>query len=150
MGLVSSLRVRLALLVVAVALPLTVLLAYQIQQQFIGQVTTISRAALILSEPTAQNSDQIFNTGDAPLAKLASTAEVVEARADACPASLQQVRELRPEFANIGFIDESGTIVCSGVPQPSGPASITGTPIYRTTAQREAAGIQGLQVTGQI
>ena len=133
-----KIRSYLILLIVAVVLPLAVLLAYTIRENFQRAEQDAHALLTVQSEVLATNiSNKLENIRHrlGYLASLPTQALLDPAR---CDPSLKHLLAMHPEYANIVTSNLTGTSICSAVPYPScKPPSVAATPWFKHILKEE-------------
>lgn len=120
-----SIRARLVALVLAVAVPLVALIAYDYSVRLTSRLELAGNSAQQLAASVAASLTQLIDNERAMLAALAvRPAQRIE-RPAACDPLIAQALELNPYRANVTVTTASGVVVCSAVPLPAGgPTSV--------------------------
>ena len=120
-----SIRTYLLLLVLAVSLPLLAVVGLSIhsdRQQTIEHAKTSLRT---LTLTMVSNTGGRIAHARAILERLAVRPLVMQVDPRHCDPALQDSHSLNPGYANIGYSNLEGKVICSALPQPgSGPADI--------------------------
>lgn len=112
----STLRARVALLVLLATVPLVALSSYNNLQQRRQARERAGEAALHLVHLARGNEQEIVEGTRQLLIALAQLPEVRGDDPQACSALLARIRDRSQRYANLGVIDRDGRVFCSAVP----------------------------------
>ena len=128
----SSIRTQLLRLVLAVSIPLVATVGFGIysdMQQSIAHTKTTLRT---LASTMVSNTGGKIADARHVLERLAVRPLIGQVDAKNCDAALSDLHNLNPNYANIGYADMEGLVVCSAVPRPGGkPVNIGKTPWFQ-------------------
>lgn len=112
-------RVQLALLVMALAIPLAGLLAYTIYADFQTDLRQAGESALSLAQITAADTSSYLQNRQGVLARVAERPRIRAMDPDQCDPVLQDFRDLDSNFNNVVVINQDGRVMCSAIPMPA-------------------------------
>jgi len=128
----SSIRTHLLLLVLAVSIPLVAAVGLGIyfdMQQTIAHTKTSLRT--LASTMVSNTGGKIANAHQV-LERLAARPLFRQVDPNNCDGALKDLHSLNPGYANIGYSDMEGRVICSAIPQPGGkPVNIGKTPWFQ-------------------
>jgi PAS domain S-box-containing protein len=113
---ISSLRVRLMMLVGLALLPVVGLALYTAAGQRRLATHRIHQETLRLARLCAENEERLFDGAHQLLVTLSQVPSVWQLDAASCNALFAKVREQYPIYANLGLLDARGNIVSSALP----------------------------------
>lgn len=116
-----SIRSRLLLLVVALALPLAALIAYTVYQQMLQQIDGTKTSLRLLAGVMVNNTGQRLLQARQTLEMLAARPLVRRLDARQCDPLLSELFALSPAYSNVASTDLSGQTLCSAL-KPAGSA----------------------------
>lgn len=120
-----SIRARLVALVLAVALPLLALIAYDYVTRLTSRLALAGNSAQQLATRVAASLTQLIDNERAMLAELAQRPAQRVERPAVCDPLVAEALTLNPYRANVTVTTASGEVVCSAVPLPAGgPTSV--------------------------
>ena len=146
----ASIRTHLLLLVLAMSAPLVATVAYNIhsdQQQAVvrtkASLSTLVRVMANSAESKIGNARQILGlVAERPMVKRVDPS--------ACDSTLGDVLAFNPAFANIGYVNLQGRVLCSAVPQPDDkPAEVGAAPWFQSLLKQQRFTV-GQPVRGPI
>jgi diguanylate cyclase (GGDEF)-like protein/PAS domain S-box-containing protein len=128
-----SIRAHLLLLALAISLPLAGLLIlsiYSDMQQAIARAKTSQR---MLAAMMVSNTGGKIAEAHRFLERLANRPFIRQVDPDHCDPILKEFLTMRPEYANIGYSNMAGDVICSALPKPGGkPVNIGKASWFRT------------------
>ncbi|MGE3270144.1 MAG: ATP-binding protein [Chloroflexota bacterium] len=137
----TSLRGRLLLLVVLAAVPLFGLAFYSYLEQRNRATSQAQAEALRLARLAASDQRGVIEDARLVLITLSALPEVRGGDPDACSQAVTRLRDSIGSFQSLGVIDQTGTIVCSALPEAIGVNVSDRTYVQRAIAtQRFAVG----------
>ncbi|WP_371323230.1 PAS domain S-box protein [Dechloromonas sp. ZY10] len=110
-----SIRSRLLLLVVALALPLAALIAYTVHQQMLQQIDSTKASLRLLAGVMVNNTGQRIAQARQTLEMLAARPLVRRLDARQCDPLLGELFALSPAYSNVASTDLSGQTLCSAL-----------------------------------
>ncbi len=117
LGRVSGLRLsivaRLALLVLAVGLPLSGIVAWSVHAQFGGQVDAAHQHAIGITNAMATRAEISVDRTRAVLAEIAKRPHVQAMDRSRCDPFVVELRKFQPQYANISTFNLQWEFVCS-------------------------------------
>ena len=125
-GLLSSLRVRLVLLVAIAMLPAFGLIVYLGIQQRNDKREAAGREAELVTQTIVARQDQYVEGARqflGVLVGLTGSASPDSINASSCNPALAGLLEQNPRYTDLGIADEHGTVLCSGKASPPADAS---------------------------
>jgi PAS domain S-box-containing protein len=129
-----SIRGHVLALVLCSVLPLLVLLALTVFQDARRSLEVAEEGSLALAETTAGAVASFVRESRVLLEGMARRPEIRDLDPAACNASLQDLHDVLPRFANLFVADEGARIICSALPPPTGVFEDVGDrDWYRTT-----------------
>lgn len=144
-----SLRVRLAMLVIAALLPAAVLIGQQAAAWKSEAERHTAAEAERLAESTAVHQDNLVASTALLLRALSSTAHVTDR--SRCPLELARIHAQLPQFGVLGVADAAGNFWCSSQ-ETDGPVSVADREYFtaaRATVAPTVGGYQVGRVTGK-
>lgn len=126
----SSLRSRLILLVLTVAIPLLVLLLYNAVERRRLEGKKAEESALRVAQEASAYDDEIIKGAEQLLVGLAELQSVREHEAASCARLFAKLLKDRPFYSNLAAVKPNGDIFCSAVPLP-GPVNLTDRPYFQ-------------------
>lgn len=142
-GHLSSLRVRLLLLVILASVPGLILTVYSAAEQRRSAEEEVMETALRLVRLATSNQDQLVEGARQLLVALAALPAVRNQDSHTCNSFLETLLEQYPLYANIWVVDtmeEPGEVFCSGLPF-SGQVNVAGAPyLLQTLEARDFTG----------
>lgn len=121
-----SIRARLVVLVLGVALPLIGLIAFDYANRLASRVELAGDSARVLARTVAASLAQLIDNERTMLAALAARPAQRIERPTVCDPLITEILTLNPYRANITVTTAAGEPVCSAAPLPaSGPVSVT-------------------------
>ena len=131
----ASIRGHLALLLIALAVPLVALVGYNIYSDMQDAVSQAKTSLRILATTMATNAGRKVAETRETLARLAARPLVKAADANRCDDVLGELHSLSPGYSNIVYTDVRGRTLCSARPQPDGrTVDVGGTGWFRKAA----------------
>ena len=128
-----SIRARLALLVLAVVLPLTATLAYLLVSDRSDDQQSALDSSLAVANLATANISRLLEDSRSQLAWIAERPLVRAVDPGRCDPIVRDFPGLHSEFTNLAVVDLSGRVVCSALPQPGGQlVSVADAPWFRT------------------
>src|SRR5258708_14681898 len=140
----SSLRIRLLLLVLLGVLPALGLTPYVSWEHERQARAAVQHDALRLAELAAADHQRLIEGARQLLAALPRLPDVRQA-SPACPRLFPDLLNQYRSFANLGVADPTGHVVCSGVPL-AGPASAADRVYFHRALTTRAFAVGGYQV----
>lgn len=116
----SGLRVRLILLVLLALVPALGLVLYTAWEQRRQADTQVEATALQLVTIASTDHERLIEGARQLLITLSRLPEVRERRAHACSALFRDLLKQYRVYGNLGAVDLSGEVFCSGLPLPGG------------------------------
>jgi signal transduction histidine kinase len=142
-GHLSSLRVRLLLLVILASVPGLILTVYSAAEQRRSAEEEVMETALRLVRLATSNQDQLVEGARQLLVALAALPAVRNQDSRTCNSFLETLLEQYPLYANIWVVDtmeEPGEVFCSGLPF-NGQVNVAGAPyLLQTLEARDFTG----------
>ncbi|MBI2918670.1 MAG: PAS domain-containing protein [Chloroflexi bacterium] len=126
----SSLRVRLLLLAVLAAVPLTVLLVYNAREDRNQKIAELHKEAQQLVRLAAGQHRRAIQDGRSLLAMLAAQEEVYGDNLTACASVLTNTLSRVPGYNIVALAGPDGNVLCSGFPL-SGPLNVADRPYFQ-------------------
>jgi len=127
-----TIRVQLLALVIAIALPMTGILAYSIYndaQHRIDEAKTTARALAVIA---SSDIDRVLKSNRDFLVQMSKRQLIRNMDATHCDPVLWDFHALFPKSANMTVVDLQGTALCSAVPQPGGkPVNVAKAPWFK-------------------
>ena len=136
-GHLSSLRVRLLLLVILASVPGLILTVYSAAEQRRSAEEEVMETALRLVRLATSNQDQLVEGARQLLVALAALPSVQNKNSRTCNSFLETLLEQYPLYANIWAVDalrEPGEVFCSGLPF-TGRVNVAGAPYLLQTLE---------------
>ncbi len=128
----ASIRSHLTVLVVALALPLSALVGYNIYRDTLDAVDQAKSSLRILATTMATNTSRKVDAARETLQRLAQRPLVRAVDETRCDAVLKDLHTLNPGFSNIVYTNLQGRAICSALPQPGGrPVNVSDTAWFR-------------------
>lgn len=114
-----TIRTHILLLVFAVSAPLAAFVAYGIYSDMSKSVRHSKENLRMVANTMAINTGIEINNAKKILEKLAAKPSVRRLDPDNCDEILDDVIYLNSSYANIGYTDIKGTVICTVVPSPN-------------------------------
>jgi PAS domain S-box-containing protein len=128
----ASIRSHLTLLVIALAVPLAVLVGYNVYRDTQDAVNQAKSSLRIIATTMATNAGRKIAAARDTLERLAARPLVKAVDENRCDEVLKDLHTLNPGFSNIVYTDMQGRAVCSALPQPGGqPVNVSHTEWHR-------------------
>jgi diguanylate cyclase (GGDEF)-like protein/PAS domain S-box-containing protein len=128
----SSIRTHLLLLVLAVSVPLAAVVGYGIYSDMQQTVDHTKTSLRMLTSTMVSNTGGKIANARQILERLAVRPLVRQVDPKKCDTALKDLHSLNPGYADVGYTDMEGLVVCSAVPQPNGkPVNIRKTPWFQ-------------------
>jgi diguanylate cyclase (GGDEF)-like protein/PAS domain S-box-containing protein len=108
------------LLVLAVSVPLVVIVGFAIYVDMQKNIAHTKASLRILANTMVRNSGSKITDARYVLERLASRPMVVRLDPDNCDPILQNLTLLNPGYANAGYTNLQGQVICTAVPRPGG------------------------------
>ena len=115
-----SVRTLLAVLTLAVALPLLALIAYQVRVTATAEIAQANQFVKHLSDMNATDVEQTVGNLERALTVLAQRPLIRELASDRCDSRIGELQRTYPVLANVGTVDLQGQIVCTAVASADG------------------------------
>ena len=115
-----SIRSRLLLLVVALALPLALMIAYAVHQQMQLNIDRAKESLRTLAGVMANNTGEHIAQARQTLEMLAARPLIRQLDAQRCDPLLDELFTLMPAYANVASTDLAGRTLCSALRSPAG------------------------------
>jgi PAS domain S-box-containing protein len=132
----ASIRGHLAVLLIALAVPLVALVGFNIFSELQDAVEQAKLSLRVLASTMATNAGRKITDTRTMLERLAARPRVKAADADRCDEVLQELHSLSPGYSNIVYTDIHGRTLCSAHPLPDGrTVDVGGTEWFRKAAQ---------------
>src|SRR5215210_5199236 len=144
-GALSSLRVRLLLLVLLAVLPALGLILYGAAEQRRQAADTLRAEGLRLARLAAGDQEDLNESSRQLLIILARLPAVRDRDAAACSALFVELLRLYPRYANLGVAGADGEIFCSGLPL-GGPVNIADRAYFQRALQTHDFAIGDYQI----
>jgi signal transduction histidine kinase/DNA-binding response OmpR family regulator len=112
----SSLRARLIVVALALAIPFLGLIYYSAQGQRVATSAEAQQSALKIARLFAANQQQVIEGARQVLATLAQFPAVQSGDRAACSAFARRLHGYYARYTNIGVSDAKGELICSAVP----------------------------------
>lgn len=125
----SQLYVRLVFIVLFVLIPALILALLTTIEQNRIEVEAASQQALMLTQLTAANQEQIVNGTEQVLIAISQIPEVRTGNTEACNALFVQLREQFTSYTNFYMVDMSGETICTGLPDAA-PVNVSQAPWF--------------------
>lgn len=125
-ALFSSIRAHLALLVLALIIPLAGLFAYNIYDDISHAMRQTHASLRTLASILATNAGRRIATAQRMLEGLAQRPWIQSLDGSRCGESLRDLHTLNPGFSTIVVSDLQGEVLCSAVPPPVGQSTHVG------------------------
>ncbi len=130
------------ILVLTVSIPLLLLIAYAIYSDMQQSILHTKSALRIVGETMVRNTGSKISRAKQILEKLAARPLVKLRDPEHCDPVLTSLKSLNPEYANIGYSNLTGRVVCSAVPSPTGkPLNMFNAPWYQTVLRKQSFSI---------
>lgn len=121
----SQLYVRLVVIVLFVLIPALILALLTTVEQNRVANDAARQQAIVLTQLTAANHEQLVSGTERVLIALAQTPEVSDGDTAACNALFVQLREKFESYTNFFTVDIAGDVVCTGLPDAA-PVNVLG------------------------
>ena len=144
-GLLSSLRVRLVLLVAIAMLPAFGLILWTSLDQRRNERKDVEENAVQFTESVAAQQEQVVANARDLASGLASAPQVLGTDRAGCSAFLADISSVERRYAGFGMADPSGNILCSSVKLP-GPVSVSDRDYFQQVLQTHQFAVSGYQV----
>lgn len=115
-----SIRTYLLVLVLAVAVPFSIVVGLGIYSDFQQSIAHAKNSLRTLTSTMVSNTGGKIAEARETLERIASRPQVRLVDPTNCDGSLKDLLSISPGYANLGYSDLKGLIVCSAVPQPGG------------------------------
>ena len=146
----ASIRSHLTLLVVALAVPLVALLAFNIYRDTRDGLIQAKSSLRVLATTMATNTSRKLAAARETLERLAARPLVQAVDGTRCDPVLKELHTLNPGFSNIVYTDIKGRAICSALPQPGGKPADVGQTVWFRMALAEKRFIVGPPHVGPI
>jgi diguanylate cyclase (GGDEF)-like protein/PAS domain S-box-containing protein len=113
-----TIRTHILLLVLMVSAPLVAVVAFGIYSDMTKSVKHAKEDLRLMANSMAINTNIELTNAKKLLEKLAARPSVKSLDPDNCDEMLQDVIYLNSSYANIGYTDISGRVICTAVPRP--------------------------------
>ena len=134
----TSIRTHMLLLVLAVSIPLVVIVGFAIYDDMQKNVAHTKASLRILANTMVHNSGSKIADARYVLERLASRPLVVRLDPANCDPILQNLTLLNPSYANAGYTNLQGQVVCTAVPLPGGkPVNHARTEWFQSVLQKK-------------
>ena len=128
----SSIRTHLLLLLLAVFVPLTAAVGFRIDFDMQRTIAHTKTSLRMLTSTMVSNTGGKIADAHQILERLAARPLVRQVDPNNCDPALQDLHSLNPGYANVGYSDLAGRVICSALPQPGGkPADIGKSPWFQ-------------------
>ncbi|WP_224981984.1 PAS domain S-box protein [Geomonas agri] len=135
----TSIRTRLLLLVLALSIPLSCMVWYDIYREMQETVAHTKTSLRTLVQMMVSNTGGKIARTRRSLELLSNRPQVKRLSADSCDPALAYFHYLSPDYSNVVYTDLNGTAVCSAVPQPGGkPVNVGATPWFRNFLKQKS------------
>lgn len=115
-----SIRTHLLLLVLAVSIPFVATVGFGIYADMQQNIEHTKTTLRILANTMSSNTGRSIANSRKLLESLANRPLVKRVDPKNCDGILKELLVLYPGYANVGYSDMNGLIVCSAIPQPGG------------------------------
>ena len=134
----TSIRTYMLLLVLAVSIPLVIIVGFAIYADMQKNVAHTKASLRILANTMVHNSGSKIADARYVLERLASRPLVVRLDPANCDPILQNLTLLNPSYANAGYTNLQGQVVCTAVPLPGGkPVNHARTEWFQSVLQKK-------------
>jgi len=134
----TSIQTYLLLLVLAVSFPLVALVGLGIYSDMERSIANAKTSLRTLASTMISNTGSKIADAYQLLERLATRPIVRQVDPNNCDETLKEIYNLNPSYANIGYSDMQGSVVCSAVPQPGGkPVNIAKTPWFKKSLKEK-------------
>lgn len=138
----TSIRTYMLLLVLAVSIPLVIIVGLSIYADMQKNIAHTKASLRILANTMVRNSGSKIADARYVLERLASRHLVVRLDPSSCDPVLQNLTLLNPGYANAGYTNLQGEVVCTAVPRPGGkPVNHAGTEWFQAVLQKKSFNI---------
>jgi diguanylate cyclase (GGDEF)-like protein/PAS domain S-box-containing protein len=138
------------LLVLAVSVPLVAAVGLSIYADMQQTITHTKTSLRTLASTMVSNTGGKIANARQLLERLAARPLVRQVDPNHCDEALKDFHSLNPGFANIGYSDLQGLVVCSALPQPGGkPINVANMPGFKTLLKNKRFTV-GLPFFGPI
>ena len=128
----SSIRTHLLLLVLAVSVPLAAVVGYGIYNDMQQTIAHTKDSLRMLANMMVSNTGGKIADARQILERLAVRPLVRQVDPKNCDGVLKDLHSLMPGYADVGYTDLEGLVVCSAVPQPGDqPVNLGKTPWFQ-------------------
>lgn len=130
------------LLVLAVSIPLVIIVGFAIFVDMQKNIAHTKASLRILANTMVRNSGSKISDARYVLERLASRPLVVRLDPNNCDPVLQNLKLLNPGYANAGYTNLEGQVVCTAVPRPGGkPVNHARTEWFQAVLQKKSFNI---------
>jgi len=135
---ITTIRSHILLLALAVSIPLVIIVGLAIYSDMQQNIAYTKASLRILANTMVRNTGQkIANTREV-LERIAKRPLVIKRDPNHCDPLLRNLKELSPGFANLGYSNIDGLVICTAVPRPGGmPVNLSKTPWFKKVVKEK-------------
>ena len=139
------------LLVLAVSIPLIIIVGFAIFMDMQKNIAHTKASLRILANTMMRNSGSKISDARYVIEGLASRPLVVRLDPNNCDPVLQNLKLLNPGYANAGYTNLKGQVVCTAVPRPGGkPVNHARTEWFQAILQNKSFNIEWGALKNQV
>lgn len=138
----TSIRTHVMILVLAVSIPLLAVVGLAIYSDMQQTIVSTKTSLRILANTMVRNTGNKIASAREVLERISVRPLVVSRDPEHCDPIIQNLKFLNPGYANVGYSNINGQVVCSAVPSPTGkPINLGNTPWYKAVVKKQAFSI---------
>jgi diguanylate cyclase (GGDEF)-like protein/PAS domain S-box-containing protein len=117
---ISSIQTHVLLLVLAVSIPLAAFVGFGIYSDMQQTISHTKASLRVMTSTMVRNTGRTIDEAHQVLERLAVRPLVRRMDPKHCDPILNDLKYVNPGYANLGYLNLDGLVICSAVPQPGG------------------------------